>query len=261
MESIESKKVKVGELDIHYYRGGQGDPLVVIHGGANGARAWMKNIRELSRKYTVYAPDLPGYGRSQSIDGEYFIPELVDFIDKFSHSLDLRNFHLVGHSLGGGIALSYALKFPYKVTKLVLVSSLCLGKEIALWVRVLANCRLCHWLWKPALAVLKGVKWLAGRLFAGVELVMPFSETSINLGGYISTFREQTTVLLNRLSEVMVPTLVVWGAKDPIIPARQAYRAADLIPDCRVKVFADSGHSVYRDKLGEFSSLLTDFLG
>lgn len=184
MASIESKRVRVGELDIHYYRGGQGDPLVVIHGGANGAKAWMKNIRELSRKYTVYVPDLPGYGLSQSIEGDYFIPELVDFIDKFSHSLGLRNFHLVGHSLGGGIALSYALKFPYKVTKLVLVSSLCLGKEIALWVRVFANCRLCHWLWMPA-----------------------------------------------------------------------------LIPDCRVKVFAGRGHSVYRDKLGEFSSLLTDFLG
>lgn len=261
MASIESKKVRVGELDIHYYRGGQGDPLVVIHGGANGAKAWMKNIRELSRKYTVYVPDLPGYGLSQSIEGDYFIPELVDFIDKFSRSLGLCNFHLVGHSLGGGIALSYALKFPYRVTKLVLVSSLCLGKEIALWVRVFANCRLCHWLWKPMLMVLKGVKWLLGRLFAGVEPVMPFSQTSINLGRCISNFREQTTVLLNRLSEIMVPTLVVWGAKDPIIPARQAYRAAALIPDCRVKVFDGRGHSVYRDKRGEFSSLLTDFLG
>ncbi len=105
------------------------------------------------------------------------------------------------------------------------------------------------------------MRWLAGRLFAGVEFVLPFNQTSVNLGRYISTFREQTTVLLNRLSEVMVPTLVVWGAKDPIIPARQAYRAAALIPDCRVKVFAGRGHSVYRDKLGEFSSLLTDFLG
>ncbi|MCH8865096.1 MAG: alpha/beta fold hydrolase, partial [Chloroflexi bacterium] len=102
MASIESKKVRVGELDIHYYRGGQGDPLVVIHGGANGARSWMKNIRELSLKYTVYVPDLPGYGLSQSIEGDYFIPELVDFIDKFSRSLGLKSFHLVGHSLGGG---------------------------------------------------------------------------------------------------------------------------------------------------------------
>jgi len=58
-----------------------------------------------------------------------------------------------------------------------------------------------------------------------------------------------------------VPTLVVWGGKDPIVPARQAYAAAELIPDCQVKIFEDSGHSVYRDKLAEFSQVLTKFLG
>ncbi len=261
MEVIRSKKVNVGGLDIHYYCGGQGDPLLVIHGGAGGASAWLKNIRELARKYTVYAPDLPGYGLSQPFEGDYYIPELVDFIEKFSRRLGLKSFHLVGHSLGGGIALSYALKFPFRVTRLVLVSSLCLGKEIALWVRVLSNCVLCRGLWKLFLGALKGVKWLLGRLFATVELVLPFSRTSVELGRYISSFKEQTTVLVNRLSEVMVPTLVVWGANDPIIPARQAYAAAALIPDCRVKVFTGSGHSVYRDRLHEFSRLLTDFLG
>ncbi len=260
-KGIQSKQVRVGELDIHYLSGGEGDPLMVIHGGSTGARAWRRNVEELAEKYSVYVPDLPGFGGSQSLDGDYYIPELVEFVEDFSYSVGLKNFHLIGHSLGGGIALSYALKFPYKVTKLVLVSSLCLGKEIALWVRVLSNCRLCHGLWKMTLAVLKGVRWLAGKLFDTVEFVMPFTQTSVNLGRYITSFREQTTVLAHRLSEIMVPTLVVWGAKDPIIPARHAYSAAELIPDCQVKVFADGGHSVYRDKLGEFSSLLKGFLG
>ena len=261
MKSIHSRKIKVGELDIHYLSGGCGDPLIVIHGGSTGASAWRENVEELSQSYTVYVPDLPGFGYSQPMDGDYYIPELVEFVDKFSHSLGLKSFHLMGHSLGGGVALSYALKFPHKIKKLVLVSSMCLGREIALWVRFLSTRILCRAIGGTILAVLRGAKWLAGLLSAHIEFVYPFSRTSIHLGSSLTTLKEQTTVLINRLSEVMVPTLVVWGANDPIVPARQAYAAAELIPDCQVKVFEDCGHSVYRDRIPEFSRLLTGFLG
>jgi len=261
MNNIHSRNIAVGELDIHYFSGGQGDPLLVIHGGSHGARDWMENMEELAGNYTIYVPDLPGFGRSQMMEGEYYIPELVEFVDRFSHNLGLKDFHLMGHSLGGGIALSYALKFPHKIKKLVLVSSLCLGREIALWIRFLANPKVCRALGAVTLAVLRSVKWLVKQLLIPVEFVIPFSVTSIVLGSSITTLKEQTTVLVNRLSEIMVPTLVVWGAKDPIVPAKHAYAAAQLIPDCQVKVFADSGHSVYREKISEFSRLLTGFLG
>lgn len=261
MKQIQSRKIKVNKLDVHYFTGGQGDPLLVIHGGGNSARSWIKNIEELAKNYTVYAPDLPGFGRSQSMDGDYFIPELVEFVNDFSHELGLKKFHLVGHSLGGGIALSYALKFPHKLKKLVLVSSMCMGREIALWVRFLSSCWASRGIGKMVLAVLKSVKWVVGKLFAPVEFVLPLSTFSLSLGRKITTIREQTTVLFHQLSEVMVPTLVVWGARDPILPVRQAYAAAELIPDCQIKVFADSGHSVYRDNIFEFSRLLQRFLG
>ena len=260
-KNIQSKKIKVDGLDIRYFTGGQGDPLIVIHGGGDGARAWMKNVTELAGHYTVYVPDLPGYGYSQPIDGDYYIPELTEFIEEFSRILGLKSFHLMGHSLGGGIALSYVLKFPYRVTKLVLVSSMCLGREIAPWVRFLSNCVLCKAMARTILGILRGVKWVAGRLFATVEFVIPLTKFSIALGSKLTTLKEQTTVLVSQLSEVMVPTLVVWGAKDGIVPARQAYAAARLIPDCQVKVFEGSGHSVYRERIPEFSQTLTDFLG
>jgi 4,5:9,10-diseco-3-hydroxy-5,9,17-trioxoandrosta-1(10),2-diene-4-oate hydrolase len=260
-KKIDSRQVKVGGLDVHYLTAGQGEPLIVIHGGGNDSRAWRKNIEALAEKYTVYVPDLPGFGHSQPLEGDYYIPELVEFVEEFSHSLGLKSFYLMGHSLGGGIALNYALEFPYRVTKLVLVSSLCLGREIALWVRVVSNLVLFRALNKVTLAVLKAVKWLADRLFATVEFVLPLTRFRLSLGRKVATFREQPTVLLNRLSEVRVPTLVVWGAKDPILPVEQAYAAAELIPDCRVKVFEDCGHSVYRDRIAEFSLLLIAFLG
>ena len=188
------------------------------------------------------------------------IPELVEFVDKFARSLGLEKFHLVGHSLGGGIALDYALKSPHKIKKLVLVSSLCLGREIAFWVRLFSLPALIGSIGALIMAVLKSVKWVVRQLNPA-EFIMPLSPASMAVGGSITTFRQQTLVLENRLSEVAMPTLLVWGAKDPIVPVRQAYRAAKVIPDCRVEVFKNRGHNVHRDELKQFSSVITGFLG
>lgn len=259
MNNIHSKKLKVDGLDVHYFTAGQGDPLVVIHGGGGDASTWLNNIAALSDKYTVYAPDLPGYGGSQPLAGDYYIPELAQFVGSFSHNLGLESFHLVGHSLGGGVALNYALEAPQRIRKLVLVSSLCLGREIAWWVRLLSM---------PArsigaiiLAVLRSIKWLIKALLIPVEFVMPLSRASVYLGGSVTTLKEQTLIMVNRLSEIIMPTLVVWGAKDPIVPVRHAYAAAQLIPDCQLKIFENRGHDVHRDELQQFSQVLTGFLG
>jgi len=261
VNNIPSKKIKVDGLDVNYYTAGQGEPLVVIHGGGGDARTWSHNIEALSEKYTVYAPDLPGYGASQPLDGDYFIPELARFVDSFSDSLGLERFHLVGHSLGGGVALNYALEFPHKIRKLVLVSSLCLGREIALWVRLLSVPALIRSLGALTVAVLKSVKWLVKMFMEQVEYIMPLSPASMIIGGSVTTIKEQTLVLANRLSEIMMPTLLVWGAKDPIVPVRHAYAAAQVIPDCQLKVFENRGHNVHRDELQQFSSILSGFLG
>jgi len=234
--TIHGENIEVGGLDVHYLTGGRGEPLIVVHGGGEGAVAWLNNIEELTENYTVYVPDLPGFGGSEPYEGECYIPELVEFVDGFSEKLGLSKFHLMGHSLGGGIVLNYAVKFPHKITKLVLVSSLCLGKEIAFWIRFLTRRVFCRFLGNSILAVFRGVRWLAKKLFSNL-------------------------VIRERLSELMMPTLVVWGAKDPVVPFRQAYAASRIIPDCQVKVFADCGHSVYRENLPEFSRLLKKFLG
>ena len=111
------------------------------------------------------------------------------------------------------------------------------------------------------LAVLKGVKWIADQILSPGKFVSPISRGSVSLGRKLTTLKEQTQVLSQQLSEIMMPTLIIWGAKDPILPAQQAYDAAKLIPNCQVKVFADGGHSVYRQKPAEFIKLLVAFLG
>lgn len=261
MTEIKSEKIKVDGLEVNYYTAGRGEPLIVIHGGGGDARTWNNNIEALAEKYTVYAPDLPGYGSSQPLVGNYYIPELTGFMNNFSLALGLDRFHMMGHSLGGGIALNYALEYPQRIKKLVLVSSLCLGREIALWVRLLSIPALLRSVGALTITILKSIRWILTTLVKGVEFIMPLSPASVTIGGSITTVKEQTLVLVSRLSEVLMPTLVVWGAKDPIVPVKHAYAAAQVIPDCRVQVYKNSGHNVHREELGPFSNLLSDFLG
>jgi 4,5:9,10-diseco-3-hydroxy-5,9,17-trioxoandrosta-1(10),2-diene-4-oate hydrolase len=258
-KNIHSTKIKVGNLNIRYFTGGQGDPLVIIHGGGDGARAWLKNAEELSKYYRVYIPDLPGFGRSQSANDRFYLPEFVDFVDNFSSALGLDSFYLIGHSIGGGIALHYALMFPQKVKGLVLVSSWCLGIETALWVRLLSHPALCRSFGEAGIAVLKGIKWLARLFYAPFRFANPITRVKMDIGKTMVTFRGQTVVLQDRLCELTMPTLLVWGDGDNVVPAAHAYLAAELIPDCQVHVFEGCGHNAYRQRVEEFSQLLAGF--
>jgi len=261
LNKIHSKKMNVAGLDVHYLTGGEGDPLVVIHGGGDGARAWLDNLEELSQCYTVYAPDLPGFGHSQPISDGFHASEFVEFMEGFTHNLGLQRFHLVGHSVGGGVALRFALESPRKIERLVLVSSMCLGKEIALWARFLSSPAFLMPIGEAGVALFKALGWLIKLLHIPFEFVNPLPRVKMSLGKSIMTLKGQTTVLLNQLSELLVPTLLVWGVEDAMVPVAHAYAASELIPDCQLHVFDGCDHNVYKQKSQEFSQLLTRFLG
>jgi len=254
-------RVKVGHLDIHYLTGGEGEPLIVIHGGGESGHAWLQNVAELSKYYQVYLPDLPGFGLSKAAEEDFEMSSYVTFVEDFSRSLGLGHFHLVGHSLGGGIALCYALDFPHRIKRLVLVSSLCLGREIALWARVMSLPVFYGIARKAVVGVFRAIGWLVRNLNCPLGKITPPSLLRMSIGKSVMTVEGQTTVLLNRLSELLMPTLLVWGANDNIVPVRHAFLAAEQIPNCQVRVFQNSGHSVYRQKIREFSDLLVRFLG
>ena len=259
LKNICSKMIKVNGHDVHYYTAGHGEPLVVIHGGMGDARTWLDNVSMLADSYTLYVPDLPGFGESQLLDCDHDIPALTEFIKDFTDNLGLDKFNLMGHSIGGGVALNYALLFPGKVKKLVLVSSLCLGREIAPWVRMTSV--LARAIGSAMVSLSKATRWMIDTLMLPVKLVRPLSRASVNLGSNITTLKEQTLVLTSRLSGLAMPTLLVWGARDEIVPVKQAYAAALVIPHCQLKVFEKRGHNVYRDEINKFSLLLTVFLG
>jgi len=251
--------IRVGEVDIHYLTGGVGEALVILHGGGDGSNAWLQNAKKLSRHYNVYIPDMPGFGRSQTMTDSFNLTDFVKFVEDFTHGLGLERFHLVGHSIGGCIALHYAFQSPHKVIRLALVSSFCLGKEVALWVRLLSSVVFRKSLGEPAIAIMKAVKWLVSLFWAPFKFVQLITRLKVDIGRTITTLRGQTIVLNSQLSKLMVPTLLVWGAKDGIVPASHALAAAQLIPNSQLKLFENCGHNVHRQKADEFSELLLKF--
>ena len=258
---LRAANITVNKRNVRYFYGGEGDSLLVIHGGGGGVNAWINNLELLAEHYTVFAPDLPGFGNSQSIDDRFSIPEYVDFIERFTGELGLEHFYLIGHSVGGGIAIQYALDYPGKIKRLVLISSLFLGKEIAFWARYLSSPSILRYLGVAGLVMFDALAWFFRQFPFTFTLKPPFTRVQIGIGKSIMSLKGQTTVLLDRLTGLMMPTLLVWGAKDGVVPVKHAFAAADVIPDCRVHIFEDSGHHIHNQDIQEFSRLLVSFLG
>jgi pimeloyl-ACP methyl ester carboxylesterase len=260
MNNIQSRTIKIDGRNVHYYTAGVGEPLVVIHGGAGDARSWWGNIKDLSDRYQVIAPDLPGYGSSQPLDGNYYIPELSDFINKFTKFLHLKKFYMIGHSMGGGIALNYALKFPAKIKKLILVSSLGLGREIALWLRFLSLPTIVKALGWLVGNTLKFIGWML-RQANPFEIVLPVSPVFVRIGSSIANSHQQSFVLEKYLSKLKTPTMLIWGGRDPVVPVKTAYNAVKKMPNARLMVFKRNGHNVHREQLKNFTRLVDEFIG
>jgi pimeloyl-ACP methyl ester carboxylesterase len=257
---MRTEKVKVGKLDISYLTGGEGEPIVILHGGGEGARAWAQSAAELARYYRVYVPDLPGYGDSQSMGDSFELAELVTFVEDFSSSLGLERFHLFGHSIGGSIALEYALEYPHRLGRLVLVSSFGLGNRIALWIRILSAWPFIRSLGRAVQALFRWVRRVGGQLYRPAAFINPLPPIKMDMGRYIHSLKGQEGFLSSRLTRLEVPTLLVWGARDSIISVHNAYAAARLIPDCQLQVFEECGHSVYKQNISGFSEVVFRFL-
>ena len=243
---MKSLFARVGPFVTHYLKGGEGSPVVLLHGGGSDSRQWLPNFEALARHHLVYAPDLPGFGSSRPFLDSYSLPAIASFVTGFLEALELDRVALVGHSMGGGTALSVALESPERVEKLVLLNSLGLGEEIALWVRLLC-------LPTIPVAVYRAVQALVRRLWS-----VPLHAVPHDLGKYLAGLKGQKTVWRDRLKELTVPTLLVWGKRDRYLPVGQAYAASQLIPDCQLHILDNCGHSTYRD--GRFNPILLDFL-
>jgi pimeloyl-ACP methyl ester carboxylesterase len=274
---------QVPEIDLHgqrvtYRLLGEGPALVLIHGITSSSRTWRAVMHGLAEHHTVIAPDLLGHGRSGKPRGDYSLGAYASGVRDLLAVLGFSKLTVVGHSLGGGIAMQFAYQFPERMERLVLVDSGGLGEEVSLALRAatLPGAEfVLPLLFGP---VTRNVGRTAGRLLGGLGLrananVRGLAEGLDSLGdsdtrrAFVHTARSvidprgQRVDARDRLYLAeAVPTLLIWGAKDPIIPLAHGRRAHELMPNSRLEVFPGAGHFPFNDDPERFVEVVTDFV-
>jgi pimeloyl-ACP methyl ester carboxylesterase len=262
----------------HYRMAGSGPTLVLLHGVTCSSETWEEIIPPLAKHFTVIAPDLLGHGQSAKPSTEYSPGAYAAFVRDLLVGLERTRVTLVGHSLGGGVAMQFSYLFPEMIERMVLVSAGGLGRELHGLLRMAALPGADVVLPLVAAERLRGLvdrglgllgkmglragtdareMWRGFGTFVDADTRRAFFHTMrtvIDAGG-------QRAVATDRLYLAShMPTLIVWGEKDPIIPASHAETAHRHIEGSRLEIFAGAGHFPYLDSPFRFVSVLTDFI-
>lgn len=290
-KAVSSGFLELGSLRVHHMHGGRGTPVVFIHGlGSSGYMEWRHNLESIAPRHRVFAPDMPGYGRTDKPRVRYTIPYFARFIERYMEDRGLRSAAVVGASLGGRVALELALEQPWLVNKLVLVNTLGLGRpqvRIAQMAYGLVSIprvgEAVMRLTRNALRVAspKMVRRVAARYSgasegaaraiddAYVEDLRQLYETDEFHNAYLSTVRGlvHPKALLSgqhdvtqRLNELKIPVQLIWGADDPLFPLAHAARAHSLIERSRLAVIEGAGHTPQAERPEQFNRVLHRFL-
>jgi len=274
---IEMKTVTIHGRSANYLGGGEGPVLLMVHGMAGCAENWRGVVEPLAQRHTVIAPDLPGHGLSAGGPGDYSLGSLAAGLRDLLLALGHERATLVGHSLGGGIAMQFAYQFPEMVERLVLVSSGGLGPEVSPVLRAAALPGAELFIAATASAGQK-VGGAIGRGLSAVGM-KPGADIAEVARGYASLAEpRRRKAFLATLRSVVdtegqriaaadrlylaeeVPLLIVWGARDPIIPVRHGEDAHRTLPGSQLEVFEDAGHMPQIEQPGHFIAVLERFL-
>jgi 4,5:9,10-diseco-3-hydroxy-5,9,17-trioxoandrosta-1(10),2-diene-4-oate hydrolase len=285
--SFESKTVTIDGVNLHYFCGGSGPPLVLVHGlGSSAAVEFYYNLEPLAAHHRVFAIDLPGFGRSDKPVLEYTIDLFVRAVSDLMASEGIERGAVMGVSMGGRVALGLALDSPEKVERLVLVDALGVGApRRVLAYSILLTRGLGELTLRGTARALRQMNPAVIRRFWGWYLKRPNRVASIwsderiaNHGtllatpeyraAYLSALRSiagmrqlrNGVVVEDRLPELRMPTLLIWGGHDHIFPASHAQAAKDRIPNGRIEIFDDSGHTPQMEEPDRFNRLVLDFL-
>jgi pimeloyl-ACP methyl ester carboxylesterase len=287
-KTLHSGFTQLGSLRVHHTWGGRGSPVLFIHGlGSSGYIEWRFNLDAAAEQHRVFAPDLPGFGRTEKPRARYGVPYFTRFIERYMEARGLRSAAVVGTSLGGRIALEMALENPRRVSRLVLVNSLGFGRPnvhmsyglvtIPRLGEAVMNIARDALHWAPS----QMIRRVAGRLSgASHDLKRTMDDAYLdNLrelysaegyhDAYLATVRSLVRPsalfgghhdVTKRLGELKIPVQLIWGADDPLFPMAHADRAHSLIAHSRLAVIQGAGHTPQAERPEEFNRVLRRFL-
>jgi pimeloyl-ACP methyl ester carboxylesterase len=261
-----------------YRIAGSGPPVVLIHGMLNSSSHWQAVAQELAGDYTIVAPDLIGHGDSAAPRGDYSLGAHAASIRDLLAAIGIERASIVGHSLGGGVAMQFFYQFPQRVERLALISSGGLGREVSPMLRTAAlpgmSALLSMTIHPRLLGGLRGAGTLlrergigAGVYLQAVARALRPLENADAREAFLHTLRAVIDMHGQRVSATdrlglleSIPTLIVWGERDRTIPIEHGRRAHEAIADSYFRTLPDAAHFPHLEDPDGLSRLLREFL-
>ena len=260
---MNEKFINIDENKIRYLESGNSDnTLVLIHGLGASANRWEYVIPHFEKNYRVIVPDLIGFGYSDKPLVDYTTDFFSEFLKKFLEKLDIKNPVLIGSSLGGQIIAEYTLNNNNAVKKLIMISPSGVMKHstAALDAYVMAALYPSQETAKSAFEMMSGSsKNIDPKIVEGFVKRMRLPNAKM---AFMSTLLglKNSQILTEKLSSITVPTMVVWGELDPVIPVKYADSIVSTIKDCRFYRMDGCGHTPYVEVPETFVKIVMEFL-
>jgi pimeloyl-ACP methyl ester carboxylesterase len=277
------REFEAWQIELHGHRviyrvAGKGPPVVLIHGMVNSSRHWESVALRLADAYTVVAPDLIGHGDSATPRGDYSLGAHAASIRDLLAAIGIDRATIVGHSLGGGVAMQFFYQFPQRTERLILVSSGGLGREVSPLLRtaalpgasallsLAAHRRLVSALWHIGGRLPQRGSWKGVYLQAIARALRPLEEPGAR-AAFLQTLRSvidargQRVGARDRLYLLgAMPTLIVWGERDNTIPISHGRSAHEAAPGSRFETLPRAAHFPHLEDPEGLAGVVRDFL-
>ena len=261
-KTLEEKTVNIDGNSIRFLEEGDSDHvLLLIHGLGASAERWEHVIPLFSKKHRVIVPDLVGFGHSEKPSVDYTTDYFADFMYKFVSKMQIKNFSIIGSSLGGQIGAEFTSNHNDLVKKLVLVSPSGIMKHStpALDTYIMAALYPNNESATMAFQTMSGQTQIDEELITGFVERMKMPNAKMAFMSTLLGLRD-AEVITEKLGMITIPTLIVWGENDPVIPIKYSESFVSSINDCRFYKMVKCGHTPFVEDPKGFFDLVSDFL-
>lgn len=257
---IKEKEILINNLKINYKIAGQGPVILILHGWGGSSDSWIK-VQEILTKegYQVICPDLPGFGKSKIPPQPWSLNDYREWLNEFINSLGLKEFCLLGHSFGGGLAVKFSTKYTEKVKSLILTDAAVIRKKRPSFRQMIA-----FFLAKVGYIFLSFPFF--GKIFYPLarKIIYKIAGTHdyyFARGVMKETFKKTLNEDLSQyLSKIKIPTLIIWGEKDKNLPLNDGFLISKLIPNSKVKIIDGANHSPHRKTPEKLVKIIIQFI-
>ncbi len=249
---------------VHYEAYGRGQPVILLHGWLGSWGYWLETMESLKKQYRCYALDFWGFGDSGKRRNSYQLRDFVGLVEQFMDRLGIEIAPIVGHSMGGTVAISLALTKPERVQRVIVVGSPIVGNSLNIFLRLAGKPWIASVVWQMPVALQLGIKAFSPYVVKDWPMwykmiTRDLSRTTLE-AFFLSISSLHNTDLRPQLPGITTPVMGIYGVGDNVVAPNQANLISSNVPVSRVKMMPDSKHFPMLDEPQAFNSQLIDFL-